>query len=359
MSTLTKCKDVILFENEMYNTFPNAVVTDEGKVLIGFRQAPDRTKLLGQVTHIDPESKAVSIASDDQGQTWPREAKLIVEDLVCGVQDPCITKLRDGTLFTTFFTWKLLEKEDVSERRPWDVDFHERWVARIGGVFSVHSTDHGATWSTPVPIPGGGKAVRGNPVELEDGTLILPTYGGEETKGQIFILSTTDRGQSWERLAILEIEDYLFHEPNLFLTPSGKLVMLTRSRNMAGEEPNGLTSPLFTSESADGGRSWSPFVKRPFYSPSPFHALQLKSGRVLVTYGYRFEPYGIRAFLMDSEFTAWEQAEDIVLRDDAAGFDIGYTSSVQLDNGDILVTYYYCDDAAGRRYIAGTWCREA
>jgi Neuraminidase (sialidase) len=115
-------------------------------------------------------------------------------------------------LFTTFFTWKVLEKEDVTERRAWDHDILDRWVGRIGGVFSQQSSDNGSTWSEPVPITGGGRAVRGNLVEIEDGTLILPTYGGIENKGQIFIMASADRGKTWERLAKLEIEDYLFHD---------------------------------------------------------------------------------------------------------------------------------------------------
>jgi hypothetical protein len=281
-----------------------------------------------------------------------------VDDYVCGIQDPCITKLVDGTLFATFFTWKVLEKEDATEPQPWDQEILGRWIARIGGLYSIQSFDHGATWSEPVPITGGGKAVRGNPVELEDGTLVLPTYGGAENKGTIFIMASSDRGGSWERIAQLEIEDYLFHEPNLSLTPSGKIVLLTRSRNMAGPEANGLSSPLYTSESVDGGRTWSPIVQRPFYSPSPFHMLRLHSGKVLVSYGYRFEPFGIRAFLLDSELSSWDEVEETVLRADGAGFDLGYTSAVQIDNGEILITYYYYDDEEGRRYIAGTYCRE-
>ena len=34
-----------------------------------------------------------------------------------------------------------------------------------------------------------------------------------------------------------------------------------------------------------------------FWGSNPIHALQLKSGKVLVTYGYRREPYSVRARL--------------------------------------------------------------
>lgn len=359
MEQLIKLKDIIIYKTEAYNTFPNAVMTEEGKLLVAFRQAPERQKLLGQVTHTDSASRGVYITSADGGTTWSAEPALLVEDFACGIQDPCVTKLRDGTLFATYFTWKVLEKEEVTDAKPWDHEIQGRWVGRIGGLYSLYSTDHGATWSLPLPITGGGRAVRGNPVELKDGTLVLPSYGGLETKGQVFILSSTDRGGSWQRLALLETDGYLFHEPFLYQALSGKLVLLTRSRNQAGPESNGRKSPLFTAESSDGGTTWSPLVKRPFYSPSPFHALRLHSDKVLVTYGYRFEPYGIRAFLIDSEFSDWSAARETVLRDDGHGYDLGYTSAVQLPNGDILITYYYYYEERGLRYIAGTYCREA
>ncbi len=48
----------------------------------------------------------------------------------------------------------------------------------------------------------------------------------------------------------------------------------------------------------------------------------------------------------------------MILRDDGLGFDIGYPTSAQLDNGDILVTYYYFNEDKGVRYIAGTLSRE-
>src|SRR5690606_29259578 len=109
----------------------------------------------------------------------------------------------------------------------------------------------------------------------------------------------------------------------------------------------------------DDGRTWSEPVKREAYSPSPFHALRLQSGRVLLTYGYRLKPYGLRARLLDPECNEIDGAEEIVLRDDGPGTDIGYSHAVQLEDGRILITYYYYDEAGGKRYIAGTWCEEA
>jgi sialidase-1 len=76
------------------------------------------------------------------------------------------------------------------------------------------------------------------------------------------------------------------------------------------------------------------------------------------SFGYRYKPYGLRAIMLDSECTDFRIENEVILRDDGLGTDIGYTSSVLLDNGEVLITYYYYDEEDGYRYIAGTICRE-
>ncbi|WJH32866.1 glycoside hydrolase [Paenibacillus sp. CC-CFT747] len=232
----------------------------------------------------------------------------------------------------------------------------DKWVGQLEGLYSIRSTDNGASWDAPVRISAGAAAVRGNAAELGDGSLVLATYGGNEFGDKMTIVRTTDRGLTWTLSAVLEHEDYKLQEPNLFLAPSGKLVAFIRTApKQKGGSPE-TACPLLTAESVDGGKSWGGLTERPFYSPSPFHALRLRSGRVLVSYGYRLEPYGVRAFLLDAE-CGFEEVEETVLREDGLGTDIGYTSSVQLPDDSILITYYYYDES-DCRYIAGTICRE-
>jgi hypothetical protein len=358
VDVITKLKDMIIFKDEQYNTFPNAVLRKDGTILVGFRRARDTQQQFGRCSHIDPASKAVFVTSRDGGSSWDPDPSLIYDPFSCGVQDPCLKVLGDGSLFCTFFTWKMLTKEDAGDKQQLDHNVLDRWVGRLEGLYSIRSADGGLTWDEPIRIEEG-YAVRGNPVELEDGTLVLPTYVDQTSKGNVHILASSDRGATWRRLAKVTHDDYWFHEPNLYHAPSGKLVLFLRSRNLNGSEENGLSSPLFTCESLDGGGTWSDPVKRDYYSPSPFHALPLHNGKVLITYGYRFEPFGIRAFVLDGECSDWVSAKgtETVLRDDGASVDIGYTSAVQLEGGDILVTYYYHNEEPGSRYIAGTLCR--
>lgn len=359
MSRLTKIKDTIIFKDSGYSSFPNVIQLPNGKILVAFRHARDLTHVFGKTAHIDPASKAVYVSSGDQGDTWDPELTVIYDDFYLGIQDPCMNLLKDGTIFCTFFTWKVLLKSDT-EPKPLDVGIYEdRWIGRLGDVYSIRSLDGGKTWDEPIPIQGQGLGVRGNCVELEDGSILLPMYVTPDDVKKVLVSVTEDRGKTWETLSVVATsEDCYFREPNLYRTEAGKLVAFMRSEKLTDFTDKRDKYPLFTSESYDNGKTWVNLKEHRIYSPSPFHCLRLASGNVLITYGHRNEPYGIRALLLDAELSNLETAEEIVLRDDGLGFDIGYTSSVQLDNGDILVTYYYFDEDKGKRYIGGTFCRE-
>ncbi len=370
MSSLEKVKDFVIFKDENYNTFPNAIRRKDGTIIVGFRQAPDwqrqrisgANKNFGKVTHVDPASRAVYVTSKDDGVTWDKKVNVLYDDFVYGVQDPCLNSLSDGTLFCSFFMWKVFKKEDMKEILPSDRIINGKWIGRRDRAYSIRSFDGGVSWDEPIPIEYPGYipiAVRGNAVEINDGAILLPVYGN----GDVIILKTYDLGRHWEKAATINaLPEYSFAEPNLYKTESGKLVTFIRSHKRSDKSvydpENVQASPLITSESFDNGNTWSRPVMRKFYSPSPFHALRLKSGNVIVTYGYRYKPFGLRAFILNSECSNFEQVEDVILRDDGFGTDIGYTSSILLINGDVLITYYYFDEEDGSRYIAGTICRE-
>jgi hypothetical protein len=74
---------------------------------------------------------------------------------------------------------------------------------------------------------------------------------------------------------------------------------------------------------------------------------------VLLTYGYRHKPYGIRTRILNPECTDFKTAPEIILRADGGSTDIGYPWSVQLDENKALVVYYF-NVGEGIRRIAGT-----
>ncbi|MEO2048833.1 MAG: hypothetical protein ABGX16_19930 [Pirellulales bacterium] len=67
--------------------------------------------------------------------------------------------------------------------------------------------------------------------------------------------------------------------------------------------------------------------------------LQLSDGRVLLVYGYRHQPYGIRARVLNAECTDVATASEMVLRDDGGSSDLGYPWATRTADGHVLVVY--------------------
>ena len=371
MGQLKKIKDITVYKDENYCSFPNAIVLEDGTIVVSFRQAPDWQKLYNDITHGDPSSIGVYVKSSDNGETWTTKPALIYRHYYYGVQDPCLNYLSDGTIIGTFFMWKFTEKESpvIDSVKPHFVN--DYYNMEMMDAHSIRSYDGGITWDNPIcieyPNKSGQRAsVRGNVVELDDNSIILgvSTYYKEYSKRVIRIVKSPDKGKTWAKLTdIIHPDGHFMGEPNLFKTKSGKLVCMMRThhnipdRNVY-EDGNSDMSPMHVSYSNDDGKTWTIPEKTKFTSPSPFHALQLSGGNVLITYGHRYTPYGIKAVLLDGEFENIHEAEEILIRDDGVNHDLGYTSSVQMSNGDILVTYYIFHKNDTTRYIAGTILRE-
>lgn len=354
--TIVPVKHIILYKDRRYNSFPNVVANGEGTFVAAFRQAPDRQSTYG-LQHVDPSSKAVYVTSAD-GESWSSEANDLYDDFFYGVQDPCLNVLADGTIFATCFMWKVAELEDVQQNPEFEYKVYGNWLGKLVGAYTLRSADGGKTWDRPLPVELGTLAIRGNVVELDGGSLLVPLYGVRNGLSRVVVGRTDDRGAAWSEHAVIEPEEgYGLFEPNLYRTPSGKLVLFARCHKRNPLPEDGREAyPLVTAESLDDGLTWSAPVRRPFCSPSPFHPLRLRDGRVLLTYGYRYKPYGIRAVMLDAECERWPEARETIIREDGYGGDIGYTCAVQLHDDQVLIAYYYSLEGERERYIAGTIC---
>jgi hypothetical protein len=79
----------------------------------------------------------------------------------------------------------------------------------------------------------------------------------------------------------------------------------------------------------------------------------LPDQRVLLVYGYRHQPFGIRARVLDAECSNVGAAPEIVLREDGGTGDLGYPWAVLMKDGRVLVAYYF-NQKDGTRHIAGS-----
>ncbi|MDO4488204.1 MAG: sialidase family protein [Eubacteriales bacterium] len=350
-----------LFRDENYVAFPNLATLKDGTVICAFRHAKERQKEYGRVTHVDPTAKDVFIISNDGGKSFDKTLHEIINDGM-SEQDPCLNVLSDGRIIVTYFRWELVSIGKGKAR--WGAAF-EKFGRQLAGKYDCFeygaacsiSDDNGKTWQhmTPIIMDGwqGKGAVRGNITELPDGTLLLPLYGAKSITelSRAVLMRSTDRGETWEEYSLMAFDEECkknFLEPNMYRTESGRLIGLYRTQTdylAPGVDFEETYLNLHISISEDDGKTFGEVIEIPnCWCSSPVHALRLKSGKVLLTYGYRREPFGIRARLCNAELTDIAEAEEIIITEGAINGDLGYPCSLQLADGEILVSYYISAD---------------
>ena len=85
---------------------------------------------------------------------------------------------------------------------------------------------------------------------------------------------------------------------------------------------------------------------------NPPSMVNLNDGRLVVTYGFRSDPYGIRAKISKDEGKTW--GDEVLLRKDGRNWDLGYTQTVQRTDGKLVTVYYYSTRENPEQFIAAT-----
>jgi hypothetical protein len=79
---------------------------------------------------------------------------------------------------------------------------------------------------------------------------------------------------------------------------------------------------------------------------------RLADGSLCVVYGYRDQPFGIRARLSRDGGCTW--GAEILLRNDGRTWDLGYPRLVQRTDGRLLAVYYMTTADHPEQHIAAT-----
>lgn len=351
---------VIYSDDQFYAAFPSIVTRPDGEMLLAFRRAPDRRKFFAQhCTHCDTNSYLVLVRSKDGGHTWTKEPELIYAHPLGGSQDPCMVQLDDGSLLVTSYAWLAVPDTGVEHGVGYKPAAYGVTYTFLGG-YLMRSTDGGNSWQGPivppqipdeatyfpdVPIPA---MNRGAMVQGHDGILywaVARSPVDNYTVTAIDLLTSRDRGLNWEHGGRIAQDDKIgFNETSMIETPAGDLVAFVRTADF---NDHGVVV-----RSSDHGKSWQPWEDMGI-AGHPYHALRLPDDRVFLTYGYRHEPYGIRARILDSECRDFSGPE-LVLRDDGGNSDLGYAWATLAPNNQVLATYYF-NQNDGTRHIAGTF----
>lgn len=359
---LVKEKDIIIYSDDQYHSaFPSVVRRPDGELILAFRRAPDRS-IFGEkgTSHTDPNSYLVQVRSTDNGETWTKNPELILAHPFGGSQDPCMIQLADDSIICTSYGWAL-PRDDA-----WK-SFGK--IARAGefnffGGYLVRSTDGGNTWSDPIVPP----AAPGDDTKTAFNTP-LPVYnrGGlyQGKSGRLFwavatqvngepagrtenhLMYSDDGGLNWTYGApIAQDPKVVFNEASIYETPKGDLVVFIRT--------DAFDDHTVVARSTDGGKSFT--WEDAGFQGHPHYPTRLPDGRVLLVYGYRHSPIGIRARILNAECTDYKEAAEIVLREDGGDGDIGYPWATVMADGRVLVSYYF-NLGGGTKHIAGTILR--
>lgn len=358
-SNTQKVKDLIIYKDaDYFSAFPSVIKSGKNDYIVAFRRAPER-RLFGESYsyHVDPNSYLVAVRSKD-GETWTKDPELIYAHPFGGSQDPCLLKLRDGKILCASYAWAFLRPAGIEKlKQPC---FNGGNGAIFFGGYLLRSLDNGKTWGNPVVAPH----VKGEILNDVFGNP-LPAYNRgalyEGKSGRIFwsvvvndsvpvrktsnhLLVSDDKGLTWQYSGLVATDDKIaFNETSMYETPKGDLIAFLRTADYEDQ--------ACIARSTDGGKTFK--WKSMGFKGHPCHALRLPDNRVLLTYGYRHKPFGIRGRVLNEECTDYATAPEFILRDDGGNGDIGYTWSVCLDKNRVLVVYYF-NKENGARYIAGT-----
>jgi sialidase-1 len=345
---MRKLHDLVIYRDPAYYpAFPSLVRRPDGEILLAFRRAPNRLAWRErQNLHVDPNSYLMTLRSRS-GLTWGGEPDLLHAHAFGGSQDPCLLQLRDGTLLCTGYAWAFLRPEGLAAL-PGPVLRHPPDAVFLGG-FLLRSADGGHRWSglpTPPAAPGeyyrdpGDRPLpaynRGALLETRDGRLLWAVAVHDRPDSDhtsVHLLTSPDQGRTWQPGGIVATDARIsFNETSLVETPGGELVAFLRT---AGHGDRACLA-----RSHDGGGHFAPWIDLGFQG-HPLHALPLPDGRVLLTYGHRHPPYGIRARVLAPDCHDAACAPELVLREDGEGHDLGYPWAVTLDDQQVLVAYYF------------------
>ena len=311
----------------------------------------------GRKQHVCPFGRVYLYTSSDGAITWSKPAILSSGPL--DDRDAGLAVAADGSILMNYFTsicfadiykdsevpddWREIEKSITL-----DTLLHEH------GFWMMRSVDQGKTWSDKYPVPVNN--VHG-PALLADRSLL---WVGKELAGsymmaarmgeRVIAARSTDNGLTWQTIsAIPEVpgqQTRHWHEVHTLQTKKGTIITQIRNQSLSCR-PGEVT--VWQTESYDNGHTWT--MPHEICYGLPSHLLNLPSGSILMTYGYRREPYGNRFRVSKDNGVSW--SDEQILSDDGENLDLGYPSTALMGDGSLVTLWY--ESRGGRAQLR--YCR--
>ena len=316
-----------------YFAWPTVALLQDGKIAVGasgFR-----------LEHVCPFGKSVISYSFDGGETYTLPAPVI--DTPLDDRDAGICTFGDRGVIVTSFNNSAEMQRGYNKDNKYVQSYIDTITAEdeekyLGANFRI-SLDCGITFGelhrSPITSPHG-------PIELGNGTVLWAGTRFDDLFGGIEVrcLDTVSGETELIGKIVLPDKNVVLNEPHMIELPGGRLTCHIRGEN--AELFDGGNETLFTvfqSVSDDGGKNWSePKMLLDKTGGAPPHLILLSSGELVSAYGRRKEPYGIMAMVSLDCGESWQT--DIPICENLATDDLGYPTTVELENGVLLTVFY-------------------
>ncbi len=182
----------------------------------------------GITCHRCPNPQMQVRISSDGGQTWAPEKPMCTCTGVAWQYDPVIAVSSSGTVYAA-------------------------WMNANTIVFSK-STDHGATWSTPVAASGKSWADKPWMAVSANGTDVYIAY---ESRSQLQLTSSHNGGATFSAPVTVNTDSSVYRYPNGFVVLPNGTAVLSDSKYSGGSVKTAGPVEIEVWRSTNGGTSWS------------------------------------------------------------------------------------------------------
>jgi len=170
--------------------------------------------------------------SADGGQTWAPEKPICTCSGVAGQWDPVLATTASGAIYATWMNYNII-------------------------VFSK-STDHGATWSTPLKVSGKSWADKPWLGVSSTGTDV---YIGYESRSVLQMTSSHNGGTSFSAPIAVNTDTSVYRYPNGFVVlGNGQTAVMADSKYNGGSAKTSGPVDIEVWRTTNGGTSWSKVI---------------------------------------------------------------------------------------------------
>jgi hypothetical protein len=339
----------VLFDSATYTAFPHVVRLDADELLMAFRQAPSQKR----VRHTHPRSVITVIRSYDLGESWDIENA--GQLAAGGGQEFAPIYLGDGVVGGLLAMHEVVPAKESQRTSIPHIHKHEYPFRNVGG-FWCWSDNSGLTWPLQQNVLFAPRLQTcSTAIKLGKGPLLAPCYGSSEQEitgvSSNVVYRSNDNGKTWSDAIVMarggkKTRDY--YEPCILELDDEHLLAMHR----VGRCQDGRNGLFWQNESRDGGKSWTNPVETNITSGACPRLLKLSDRRILLTYGRRYEPYGLYARLSSDGGKTWSDTSWLLRA--APNSNQGYSSSIEIEPGRIF-TACYAQNKDGVTGITGTF----